>query len=661
MFLTIMNAFKNPKKRRHLIIAILVFVAADVMLGALYAHGGKYSFVDIGYMKFAFYNLPFILLTGLYGLVPSIFMLLGLFVYAMLTNLQQAYLFFPYLLAAFVVYFPARLRWFRRKSLTVLAAILLTLSLGNSVFFVMAFANPIGFYYTSAFGQLVLFLSELPECSIAVCLLYIFYNKTPENLRSEFRCARFYTKEYDLRVVSGTQEKATKLGTHALLILLANISILVVTSIIVTMNLFDLYAISSGLSDEAILSNDVDTTIWKQRVIQDITEGMREVKANDPSAILIPEIRFMKHLQESYRNGMPPDVTASSLLRQLSMMLIMIIVPLLVISNSILQDFALTPVARMERFMTGYVETEETKRKEFIANVPDFTPIKSSEIYQLQTSLMILVRDVERYIDTIQRQRTVEDNLRIQGLAAEAKSTFLANMSNQIRPSINSILVMNTMIMNSTQEVETKAFSRDIRNAAKTLMNVVNDILDYAKIETGSLEIVPVQYDLHTTIRTIHDMVHVPAEEKELSLKYEIDENLPSMLIGDEIRIRQCLMNLMTNAVNNTREGSVTFSVVCERLGQTECYLTFTIIDTGVGMSDEKVRKLLNARIATADTTNLDIANEGLGMSIVNYLLESMGAQLHIRSIPGEGTEVSFRIMQKVENWTPAEVFSIRR
>lgn len=656
-----LEVLRDPKKRMQIIIEVLVFILADVVLAAFYHFDGNFGYVDVMYARFAFYNIPFILLTGLYGIVPSVFMLLSLFIYTLLSNMQQAYLFFPYLLAAFAIYLPARFRWFRKPRMVPIAIALLALILGNGYFFVIAFANPIGFMYITSFGQLTLFLSELPECIISMLLLWVFYNKSPEDMRFRFACAKFYTKEYERKLAEGTVEKPSAMGTHALLILIINLVILVSSSIAITMNMFDLYAVSAGTVSDTILPTDPDTKNWKSRVKEDINEGIREVKEIDESAISIPDQRFIIHMRQTYREGMSVDITSNSMLRQLSMMLIMIIVPMLIISNYILQRYLIVPITNMEKFMTGYVATDETKRKEYIENSPDITPPVHSELYQLHNALQILVRDVESYIETIQQQRTVEDNLRIQRLAAEAKSAFLANMSNQIRSPINSIMGMNTMIYNSTQEVETKAFSQDIRCAAQTLMSVVNDILDYAKIESGMLKIVPVHYDLHTTIRTVHSMVASDATDKELELIYEIDNKLPSMLIGDEIRIRQCILNIMTNAVKYTKEGSVTLSIRSERAGAHEVYLNVSVVDTGVGMTEEQVQQMLKLMMVGDDAMTPDAKSAGLGMTIVNYLLDTMGSHLYIRSSLGEGTEFRFRLLQKVAEWTPGEPFSLKR
>lgn len=652
------EALRNPRKKRHVIYAVLIFALAVLLLGMFFFYGGSYSYIDIHYARFAYYNLPFIVLTGLYGLLPSVFMLLVMFVYAVFTNVEEAYLFFPYLVATLAVYLPVRKRWLKKPERVIVAAVLLALVLGNGHFLVMAFANPIGFLYISPFGQMALFLSELPECLLGMILLWMFYQKTSEEQRKDFIFGRFYTKEYDTRLATGLQEKRSILGGHVLACFIFSIVILCSSAILISMTMFNLYAVSSGRTSEEVLHRDVDTSDWRDRVLADIDRGEEEMKEIDASAISIPEFRFINHIRQSYLLGLPPDVTPVSLLRQLTMMMIMIVVPMLILSNEILQRFVIKPITDMEAFMTGYVATEESHRKQYVEESPDITPYFKSELYQLHEALKILVNDVEHYVDTIQHHRTVEDDLRIQRLAAEAKSSFLANMSNQIRSPINSILGMDTMILNSTREMDTKAFAGDIRDAAKALMGVVNDILDYSKIETGGLDIVPVQYDLGTTIRTVHDMVVGMADEKELELHYEIDEQLPSLLEGDEIRIRQCMLNLMTNAVKYTKRGSVTLGITTTKISDYAIHLKVVVRDTGVGMNEEKVQRLLQARV----TSEMEEPGDRIGMAIVNYLLESMGSQLVLKSIPGVGTEVGFTLTQNVVDWnhgSSADVFGI--
>ena len=355
----------DSRKRRHLIIAIIIFAVAEVLMGNFYRFGGEHSDLTIGPAKFAFFNIPFILLTGLYGMVPSAFMVLGLFIFGALTTIQKAYLFFPYLVVALAVFLPARFRWYRKPFLVILEVAILSFLLGNGYFFAITFANPMGIYYISAFGQVCLFMSELPECFIAVMLLWVFYTKTAEDVRADFYCSRYYTADYEARLAVGKEEKESILKLNVLMFSICMITIIVITSIVITMRLFDLYAVSASSGENSILTSKIDATRWKQQAFQDILEGTREAKAKDENAVSIPEFRFINQVHASYVTGMPLAITSQSMLRQLSMMLILVIVPLLIINNWILQEYIVVPVTNLESFMVGYVATPETERREY--------------------------------------------------------------------------------------------------------------------------------------------------------------------------------------------------------------------------------------------------------------------------------------------------------
>ena len=152
--------------------------------------------------------------------------------------------------------------------------------------------------------------------------------------------------------------------------------------------------------------------------------------------------------------------------------------------------------------------------------------------------------------------------------ANRAKSAFLANMSHEIRTPINAILGMDEMILRESSEREIRSYARDIQNAGKTLLSIINDILDFSKVEEGKMEILPTQYDVSSVINDLVNMVRGRAEDKGLQFSLQVDENTPAMLFGDEIRIRQCVLNLLTNAVKYTEKGSVTLGVGFETRDQ---------------------------------------------------------------------------------------------
>lgn len=244
--------------------------------------------------------------------------------------------------------------------------------------------------------------------------------------------------------------------------------------------------------------------------------------------------------------------------------------------------------------------------------------------------------------------------------ASRAKSAFLANMSHEIRTPINAILGMNEMILRESSEREIRAYARDIQNAGKTLLSLINDILDFSKVEEGKMEILPTQYDLGSVVGDLVHMIRGRAEDKGLRFTLRVDENTPAMLFGDEIRIRQCALNLLTNAVKYTERGSVTLSVGFEACAGDRISLRFTVTDTGIGLKQEDIEKIFSPFSRVEESRNRSIEGTGLGMSITRQLLELMDSRLDVQSVYGEGSTFSFAIEQPVVKWTPIGGFAER-
>ncbi len=242
-------------------------------------------------------------------------------------------------------------------------------------------------------------------------------------------------------------------------------------------------------------------------------------------------------------------------------------------------------------------------------------------------------------------QKNVADN------ANRAKSSFLANMSHEIRTPINAILGMDEMILRESGEREVLSYAEDIENAGKTLLSLVNDILDFSKVEEGKMEILPTQYDLSSVVNDLMNMVRGRAEKKGLRFDVHVDKGTPNLLYGDEIRIRQCALNLLTNAVMYTEKGSVTLEVGYEKLSDEEIALKFRVSDTGIGLKPEDMEKLFSPFARIEESRNRSIEGTGLGMSITKQLLALMDSRLEVESVYGEGSTFAFTIEQPVVSW----------
>ena len=239
--------------------------------------------------------------------------------------------------------------------------------------------------------------------------------------------------------------------------------------------------------------------------------------------------------------------------------------------------------------------------------------------------------------------------------ANEAKSEFLSNMSHEIRTPINAMLGMNEMILRESDDTTILTYSDNIQKAGKNLLGIVNDILDFSKIEAGKMEIIPVDYDLSSLIKELMNMIHTRAEDKGLLLDCEFDRNIPRRLNGDEVRIKQIITNILTNAVKYTHKGGITFQVGYEKLKDDpeSILLKVSVTDSGIGIKPEDLKKLFNQFERIEETRNRNIEGTGLGMNITKMLLEMMGSRLEVQSVYGEGSTFRFSLKQKVVNWDP--------
>ncbi|MCR5830239.1 MAG: response regulator [Lachnospiraceae bacterium] len=259
-----------------------------------------------------------------------------------------------------------------------------------------------------------------------------------------------------------------------------------------------------------------------------------------------------------------------------------------------------------------------------------------------------------KYMDDLREQTLIAEN------ANKAKSAFLANMSHEIRTPINAVLGMDEMIIRESDQKEIRSYAVDIRNAGRSLLSLINDILDFSKIEEGKMEIIPVQYDLSSMINDICNMVKDRAAKKGLVFDVTADKDVPHILYGDEIRIRQVLLNLLTNSVKYTHKGKIGFEIGYEKTSDKEISLRFRVSDTGIGMKEEDMDKLFTPFTRIEEKKNRSVEGTGLGMSIVNQLLDLMESKLDVKSVYGEGSEFSFAVKQDVVKWDPMGELSER-
>jgi len=238
--------------------------------------------------------------------------------------------------------------------------------------------------------------------------------------------------------------------------------------------------------------------------------------------------------------------------------------------------------------------------------------------------------------------------------ANEAKTSFLANMSHEIRTPINAVLGMNELILRETKETSVKNYAKDIERAAKSLLGIINDILDITKIEAGKLSVLSVEYSFRNVIKDVINMISFKAQVKGLDFDVRVDENIPEKLLGDDIRLRQILVNLLNNAVKYTHSGSVSLEITgqqSEDAGKVK--LLIAVKDTGIGIKEEDIKKLCMPFERIEEKRNRNIEGTGLGMSITKKLLGLFGSELSVKSVYGEGSEFSFELIQEIIDAEP--------
>ncbi len=261
-----------------------------------------------------------------------------------------------------------------------------------------------------------------------------------------------------------------------------------------------------------------------------------------------------------------------------------------------------------------------------------------------------------QYRKNIEQERSLDDILKVVEAkcdeaqkATKTKSRFLAHMSHEIRTPINAVIGMNEMILRESKDKEILRYASETKNAADSLLGIINDILDITRIEAGKLTPIYEEYKPVKLINNIYNMIRFKAESKNLEFNVIVDEKIPCRLRGDDVRLKQIVINLLSNAVKYTHKGSVTLEVKYFEDGR----LYFSVKDTGIGIKDEDIERLFEAFARLDEKNNRNIEGTGLGLNITSQLLQMFGSKLEVASKYGTGSFFAFEITQEVIDPTP--------
>ena len=317
----------------------------------------------------------------------------------------------------------------------------------------------------------------------------------------------------------------------------------------------------------------------------------------------------------------------------------------------------------------SYVKTDEDEYFFFVAEVAQFgiyavgivpEGVMSEGISYITTLvlwvfglLLLLFAIGSIYLFITAEKARESDELREAKEEAEqanlAKSRFLANMSHEIRTPIHAIMGMNEMILRESKDEGIRTYSKNIRRASTNLLDLINGILDFSRIEAGKIEILEENYALSGLVNDVLNVIRPIAEEKGLALNVTVNKTMPSELHGDVGKVRQIMINLLNNAVKYTKQGSVTLSVAGECRAD-KLFLEIKVEDTGIGIKEEDMNKLFGDFERIDVDRNRKVEGTGLGLAITYRLLEHMGGKIEVSSEYGKGSVFTIILPQTVVN-----------
>ena len=278
-------------------------------------------------------------------------------------------------------------------------------------------------------------------------------------------------------------------------------------------------------------------------------------------------------------------------------------------------------------------------------------------------TLAVHIRQISvRYLEQVkQNMEIMQLHLQEVENANKSKSLFLANMSHEIRTPMNSILGFSEILLKQDMKDEQKEYVENIRESSDNLLSIINDILDLSKIETGKMEIVEDNFETKPLLKGICKQMKLLAEKKGLEFKTDIATTIPSVLYGDEVRIREILINVLSNAIKYTREGNVTLAVYSDKVVDNYSSIYIKVSDTGIGISDDAKELIFNPFEQVDKKKNSGIEGSGLGLAIERSYVELMHGTIEVDSEIGEGTTFTIEIPLTVVDITEIGEFDYER
>lgn len=623
-------------------------------------------------------STPLLMVGSLCGNLPGIIAVLITFIFRAFTDTTSAYRISLYLIAVLLTASATRHRVFRSIIKTLIFGILTAVIIGAVNGLVISVILSGHMSYDLLDDMIRSYAYALPESMGAGLLLWLIFRLLPDRILVYFPNGIYYLDENDPRYAEIAEEMEARrkeamstLSFRITRVIMLEAVLLSVSAAVFAIHLVSILNPGSGIGLYSVSSDNLAGNMMPSEGSVPPEEGAPPAR---PEGEMPPEPRPVgilgQRLEDSvssndifnddlHRNPFERGNNVNSRMAwAFSLRLIMILFTIGVVTaalaNAYMQFSIARPIKKMSEAMQGFAFSD---RNGSIGGTEELAAIKihsRDEIEELYNALVKTVSDTEEYLERLREEDRIKNELEVARASSDAKSAFLSSMSHEIRTPINAVLGFDEMILMENKDPGIAEYARDIQSAGRTLLALINDILDFSKIEAGKMDIIPVQYELTSTINDVVSMTMSAANDKGLSFDVKVDPGTPHLLYGDEIRIKQCITNILSNAVKYTEKGGLSLEIGYEETEKddaddSDCILLkVSVKDTGIGIRKEDMEKLFSAFDRLDQVRNRSIKGTGLGLSITKQLLESMGSRLEVESEYEKGSDFHFAVRQQV-------------